>query len=266
MNKYLIFLIPLFIWGCNPKYDTVIDSLVTNYQVTDVSTSNDTLYVPYDSLIVINISFNSVAQIKSVFVNIISPDGNSLNSSSVYLYNDGNDSIHGDITKDDNTFSNKYPFSQSFLNGNYNIRFFVQDLNNKVLMVAEHNFRYNNNITDIPPIVFNLIAPDTASIASDTLHIPLFIQAADSNGLNDIQYVYFNSFLPSGKASSQNPFLLYDDGNSIHGDVLAGDGIYSQIISLPPSGVTLGTYRWEFQAIDRERKISNIIIHNIVVK
>ena len=59
---------------------------------------------------------------------------------------------------------------------------------------------------------------------------------------------------------------MYDDGNPVHGDAIAGDGIYSQIISLPPTGVTKGTYRWEFQAQDREKKTSNIIIHNIVVK
>jgi hypothetical protein len=264
MNKYLILLIPLFLWGCNPKNDTVIDSPITNYQVTDVRSINDTLYVPGDSLIVINISFNSVSGIKSVFVNIISPDGNNLNSDPIPLYNDGNDSLHGDLAKGDNIFSNKYPFSQSFLNGKYNIQYFVQDLNNKVSLAAEHSFHYNNNIADIPPIVFNLIAPDTVTIASDTLHIPLFIQAADSNGQRDIEFVFFNSFLPDGHASSQNPILLFDDGT--HGDAIAGDGIYSQIISLPPSGVTLGTYRWEFQAIDREKKISNIIIHNIVVK
>ena len=266
MNKYLIFLIPLFIWGCNPKNDTVIDSSVTNYQVTDVSTSNDTLYVPGDSLIIINISFSTVAGIKSVFVNIISPDGNNLNSSDISLYDDGNVSLHGDLIHGDNTFSNKYPFSQSFLNGKYNIQYYIKDLNDKVIKVAEHNFNYNNNIVDIPPVVYNLIAPDSVTIASDTLHIPLSIQAADSNGLKDIQFVYFNSFLPNGNPSSQNPFLLYDDGNPVHGDAVEGDGIYSQIISLPPSGVTLGTYRWEFQAIDRERKTSNIIIHNIVVK
>ncbi|MDR3668143.1 MAG: hypothetical protein P4L35_14975, partial [Ignavibacteriaceae bacterium] len=61
------------------------------------------------------------------------------------------------------------------------------------------------------------------------------------------------------------PFYMYDDGRPEHGDAVAGDGIYSLIISLPP-GTTKGTYRWEFQAQDREKKTSNIIIHNIVVK
>jgi hypothetical protein len=265
MNKYLLFLIPLFLWGCGNKYDGVIDSGVTNYQVTNVSSFPDFLFVSGDSSIVASVTFNSSAGIKSVYFNIIAPDGESLNSSPVALLDDGNNALHGDLTKGDNAFSNKYPFSQSFLNGKYTIQYYVLNSNDKSLLVAEHSFIYNNNITDIPPVVFNLVAPDTVTINSDTTFIPISIQAADSNGIKDIDIVFFNSFLPNGNPSSQNPFLMFDDGKS-YGDAVAGDGIYSLIISLPPTGVTKGTYRWEFQARDRGKKTSNIIIHNIVVQ
>ena len=56
---------------------------------------------------------------------------------------------------------------------------------------------------------------------------------------------------------------MYDDGTN--GDITANDGIYSLVIILPPSGVTLGTYRLEFQAEDRGNKVSNPIIHYVVV-
>ena len=266
MNKYLIFLIPLFLWGCSKKYDVIIDSGTTNYQVTYVSSFSDFFYIPDDSSIVATITFNPSEGIKSVFANIIDPDGNNLNSVPVTLFDDGNDALHGDAAKGDNTFSNKYPFSQTYLNGKYNIQYYIVNNNDKVSLVAEHNFLFNNNIADVAPVISNLGAPDTVAIATDTLHINLSLQVADSNGLKDIDIVFFNSFLPNGNPSSQNPFLLYDDGNPVHGDAVPGDGIYSQIISLPPSGVTKGTYRWEFQAKDREKKTSNIIIHNIVVK
>ena len=266
MKKYLLFLIPLFLWGCGNKYDGRIDTTTTNYQVTFVNSSNDTLFVPGDSLIVVSISLISPQSIKSIYFNIMAPDGELLNPSPVPLFDDGNVSLHGDLVAGDNTFSNKYPFSQSYLNGKYTIQYFIVNHNDNVVLAAEHSFNYNNNITDIPPVVSNLIAPDTVSLASDIVHIPLSVQVADSNGLGDIEYVFFNSFLPNGNPSSQNPFLMFDDGNPVHGDAVAGDGIYSQIISLPPTGVTKGTYRWEFQARDREKKTSNIIIHNIVVK
>jgi hypothetical protein len=267
MKKYLIFLIPLFLWGCSNKNNEIIDSGITNYQVTNVNSFNDSLFVPGDSSIVVNITFSSLAAIKSVFVNIIAPDESILNSSPVPLYNDGNVALHGDTTKGDSTFSNKYPFSQSYLNGKYTIQYYLINSNNNTELVAEHNFIYNNNLADAAPVVSNLLAPDTVSLNTGlTTDINLSIQVADSNGLNDIDIVFFNSFLPNGNASSSNPFIMFDDGKPEHGDAVAGDGIYSLIVSLPPTGVTKGTYRWEFQARDREKKTSNIIIHNIVVK
>ena len=266
MNKYLIFLIPLFLWGCSKKYDVVIDSGITNYQVTNVNSFNDTLFVPGDSSIVVTLSLNSSEGFKSIYFNIIAPDGELLNSTPVPLFNDGNDLLHGDVSKEDNIFSNKYPFSQSFLNGKYTIQYYIINSNDKAALVAEHSFIYNNNITDVPPVVFNLVAPDTVSLnTSATTDILITIQAADSNGLKDINIVFFNSFKPNGDPATNNPFLMYDDGNSHNGDAVAGDGIYSLIISLPPES-NKGTYRWEFQAQDREKKTSNIIIHNIVVK
>jgi hypothetical protein len=267
MNKYLLLLIPLFLWGCSKKYDTVIDSGVTNYQVTNVSSFTDFNYVPGDSSIVASISFNSVSNIQSVFFNLTSPDGNILNSAPVQLYDDGNETLHGDSTAGDKTYSNKYPLSMSDLKGKYTIIYYIENSFGKTALVAEHNFLYNNGIKDAAPIVSNLVAPDTVTLnTTATTFIPISIQASDSNGLNDLEFVFFNSFKPDGTPSSNNPIILFDDGSSVHGDAAAGDGIYSRIISLPDTGVAKGTYRWEFQARDRESNISNIIIHNIVVK
>ena len=269
MNKYLIFLIPLFLWGCGDKFDGLIDTSTTSYQVTFVNSSNDTLFVPGDSLIVVSISLVSPQSIKSIYFNINAPDGELLNPSPVPLFDDGNVSLHGDVTAGDNTFSNKYPFSQSYLNGKYTIQYFIVNSNDKIVLAAEHSFNYNNNIADIPPVVSNLLAPDTVS-QLDTSIVPInvSIAASDSNGSKDIQIVFFNSFLPNGNPSSQNPIIMYDDGT--HGDAIAGDGIYTATVQLPPKNsstpVPLGTFRWEFQAQDREKKTSNIIIHNIVIK
>jgi hypothetical protein len=267
MEKYLIFIIPLFIWGCSKQSDTVIDSGTTNYQVTNVSSFPTFLYVPGDSSIVATLSFNSSAGIASVHFNIVGPDGNDLSKSSIPLYDDGNYASHGDATAEDNTYSNKFPFSQSYLNGQYTIRYYFTDIYNKTVRAAEHSFYYSNGLADIAPVVSNLVAPDTVTLdTTATTNIPISIQAADSNGLKDIYMVFFNSFLPNGNPSSNNPFVMYDDGNPDHGDAKAGDGTYSLIISLPKTGVTKGTYRWDFQAKDRAGKSSNIITHNIVVK
>lgn len=113
-------------------------------------------------------------------------------------------------------------------------------------------------------MISNLVAPSSVTIGSDTSFIQLNLDVVDSNGLNDILFVWFDSYLPNGNPSSQNPIALYDDGVN-GGDLTAGDGTYSRIVILPPVGVTRGTYRWEFRARDRIGDLSNQIIHFLEV-
>jgi hypothetical protein len=115
-----------------------------------------------------------------------------------------------------------------------------------------------------PPVVSDLQSPDTLTVGVDSLFM-LHIRAVDPDGQSDIIKAFFNSFLPSGSASSGNPFEMFDDGNPQHGDAVAGDGIYSLIARLPATA-SRGTYRFEFQAIDRSGASSNVITHFINVR
>jgi hypothetical protein len=268
MKKYLIFLIPLFIWGCSKKYSDVIDPETQNYQVTNVSSFSNVSYKTGDSTVTFNITLNNSSGINSLFFNVIDPDNNTLNTEPVTLFDDGK-TVHGDLTQGDNTFSNTYPFSRSFVNGKYSVKYYVVDKNGTTL-AAVQNFNFNNNQTDSPPVVSNLIAPDTLTQQdTSSVLIVVSIAASDSNGKSDIQMVYYNSFLPDGTPSKQNPILMFDDGDSNHGDAAAGDGIYSIIVQLPPknvSAVPKGIFRWEFQARDRAGIIGNVITHNVVIQ
>lgn len=122
-------------------------------------------------------------------------------------------------------------------------------------------------VQNVPPIVRNLQAPDSLTLhPTDTLKIVISIEAYDPDGREDIQSVFFNSFLPDGSPSRSNPIYLFDDGNLLaNGDLNANDGIYSRIIILPPN-TPKGKYRFDFQAIDKKAELSNIISHFIVVK
>ncbi len=58
---------------------------------------------------------------------------------------------------------------------------------------------------------------------------------------------------------------MFDDGNtSENGDVTEEDGIFTVILTFPASAQK-GTWRFEFQARDRSKLLSNKIIHNIIV-
>lgn len=262
MRKSYFLLIPLLSLGCEKTYDNLIDTSTENFQVTLVSPSDSITYNPSDSLIVVRIIFTNESQVNEVNFDMIASDGSKLNYSPVILLDNGNPD-NGDLTADDNRYANKFPMSEFYPNGNYNLKFYVIQRDGSNKQVAWSSFKYNNGQTNIVPVVSNLVAPDTVTLGTDTTFIFVSVDASDTNGLNDIETVFFNSFLPNGNPSSGNPFIMYDNGTN--GDITANDGTYSLIIILPPSGVTLGTYRWEFQAEDRGNKVSNLIIHYVVV-
>ncbi len=116
--------------------------------------------------------------------------------------------------------------------------------------------------TNLPPVLSQVIAPDSLRLAVQDTTIKIRVTAKDTNGLADIKSVYFDSYLPSGSPSQSNPILLYDDGT--HGDAAAADGVFTREV-LFPSTASLGTYRFEFRALDNLNAASNVLIHRMTV-
>jgi hypothetical protein len=268
MKKYILILIPFIFWGCQKDFNSVLQPETGQYNVSDIGTANIFLYTHTDSLITISIELKNKSNINSVTCNITAPDNTVLNDAPVILYDNGNLSDNGDSLAADNRYSNKFPMSQSLIDGSYEIDYFVKGNDGSTTTVAKHFFTYDNGLNYPPPVVSDLSAPDTISVdPTDTTYILLTLKVQDNAGLSDIYYVFFNSFIPpDGNASKTNPVLMFDDGKKVHGDLVAGDGIYSQIVSLPPTGVPKGIFRWEFQAMNYNNKLSNKIIHYVVVK
>ncbi len=252
MRKIVLLLLPIIIIGCEQSFDNVIDAVQNNYQVTLVSPTDSITFRANDSLITIRMNFTPSSEVSDVFCDIIASDQSKLNSSPFQLFDN-----------DDNRFKNDFPLSEFYPNGIYNIKYYVKNADETLQQVALGSFKYNNGQENIAPVISNLVAPDTVTIGSDTTFIQITLDVEDANGLNDIEFVWFDSFLPNGNPSSQNPIALFDDGTN--GDLVPGDGTYSLIVILPPVGVTRGTFQWEFQAKDRGNKSSNIIIHFLEV-
>ncbi|MBR9976530.1 MAG: hypothetical protein KFH87_00455 [Bacteroidetes bacterium] len=116
-----------------------------------------------------------------------------------------------------------------------------------------------------PPEIVTVNAPDTVDLQAETIYIRMSAEVRDESGLADIKQVFFNSFLPDGRPSSGNPFTLRDDGNPGSGDDIAGDGIFSIIVQMPPA-TPHGEYRFEFRAIDYSNLTSNVVIHKLIVR
>lgn len=258
-----VILIFIFI-GCEKDYDTMIENYNPDYQVKLVSPSDSIQYNQLDSLITIRIAFNIASTIQSVFCDVYAADNSKLNNSPFSLLDNGN-VANGDDVAGDGSFANKFPLSESYPNGIYNIKYFVTDKSNTTNQVALGTFKFDNGQANIAPVISNdIIDPDTA-VVTDTTLIITSINVFDQNGLSDIDRAYFKVYRPDG-TTNNNQNLMFDDGNlSLHGDQTAGDGIYSLIIQITSSNQK-GTYRLEFEARDRGGKLSNIINHSLLIQ
>ncbi|MBL7995853.1 hypothetical protein JNM05_10835 [bacterium] len=105
-----------------------------------------------------------------------------------------------------------------------------------------------------PPVISNLIAPDTVNTSLVTEFL-ITVAVSDIEGLSDILSVTRKT--PSGLVLN-----LHDNGSN--GDVSAGDGIYSELVSVNPPPPN-GSYLFTFQATDRLGLKSNSIQKTIVI-
>lgn len=254
MRKIVLLLLPIIIIGCEQSFDNVIDAVQNNYQVTLVSPTDSITFRANDSLITIRMNFTSSSEVSDVFCDIIASDQSKLNSSPFQLFDN-----------DDNRFKNDFPLSEFYPNGIYNIKYYVKNADETLQQVALGSFKYNNGQDNEPPEIANtVIEPDTAFVNAPTV-IFISVEASDPNGQNDILKVYFIVYKPDGSTNGSE-LELFDDGNvDDHGDLIAGDGIYSRLIQVDQTN-DKGTYRFEFQAIDRGGKLSNIIDHFVLIQ
>ena len=266
MKKIILLLIPFLIGGCQKKFNDVIGTASYNdIQVKQVPTADSFKYSVIDSSLTVSVTLTSSENVKEVYCNIFTPDGDQLNSTPFQLFDSGNITLNDDSLKGDNQYSNLFPLSRNYVTGNYKIQYYVEDISGNTKLLAYHYFNYNPGTPNVAPVISDLIAPDTATIGTSDLYLVITIKAQDGNGLQDIQSVYFNSYIPpNGAPSTNNPYYLTDDGKN--GDLTAGDGIYTITIVLPSTGVNTGKYRWEFFAKDRSGALSNKITHYIVIR
>lgn len=250
--------------GCEKDFDTVIDQTPSSFQVTGLRLIDTVRFIPGDSLLLMTITYNDVRDLKSTYSDIYSSAGSKLNNSPVNLFDNGRPE-NGDQTAGDKTYSNKFPLSQANPNGLYTIRYFAQDENNNTKQVALQSFNYDNGQANLAPLISNdIIEPDTL-VANTTVTIQVLIKAEDPNGLVDVESVYFTVFRPDG-SSNNIKVDLFDSGNiTAHGDLVQGDGIYSLKIQVDQTNMK-GTYRFEFQARDRGKKLSNVINHPVLIQ
>jgi hypothetical protein len=113
------------------------------------------------------------------------------------------------------------------------------------------------------PHLSNLSAPDTLIRPSTGYELLFFaVTVSDSDGLADIDRIFFRSLI-SSNPDFQQP--MFDDGRvTVTGDSLAGDGRYSRLLALD-STATLGTKLFRFYALDKSGVIGDSLDHTMIV-
>jgi hypothetical protein len=278
LKGFFFLAIALFVLGCQSDENTPIDPFrlppfVKSFEISPTTVNTDTINVgqqrlPTDTL---SITVNAIAQVSDpegisnlleVSVGVYRPTSRDLIKTAALLDN----GVSPDAIAGDGTFASLVTFKI--------LRSDIGDFQVEVTAVNKSNVT-SNTLTRFltverlnrPPILSDLVAPDSVSVSTSVVLLQLTVTAADPDGQSDVQKVFFNSFKPDGSPSSGNPFQMLDDGNAggSSGDQVSGDGIYSLVIQLPP-GTPKGDYRFEFQAEDRSGALSNTVVHTITVR
>lgn len=267
-------IIVLLFTGCEKDYDGILDYSRAEYQVLSISPKDNFTFSPVDSTIIFSIRFSSSSIITETFCNIHSPDGSKIHTGSVSLLDDGR-SENGDHVAGDNIYSARFPFSSSFLFGDYSVKYYVKDASN-IDQVAAGKFFYDNGQFNVAPKIFNLIMVDSSSFSPiDSIQVGVTfifsVTALDSNGYADISRVYFELYRPDSTIVTDgfgnSKIQMFDNGNfPVFGDQIAGDSIFSfKNKFLDSTSTQRGNWKFEFRTEDRRGSISNTIIKNLKV-
>lgn len=154
--------------------------------------------------------------------------------------------------------------------GGYQLEFQAVDLSEDSSNVLTQAIYLENTA----PEIFNLQMVDSLQLPlgseANTTLIEIWVN--DSQGLSDIDSVYFNSVLPNDSAATNNPFIMYDNGLPFNpngsageaGDLVANDGTYSLTIALF-SNTPTGRYKFFFFARDKVGQLTPGPVDSIFV-
>ncbi len=166
---------------------------------------------------------------------------NTNDSTAQILYDDGL-ALHADALAGDGVYSGIFSRIPLTSVENVVLAFQARDRQGQVSAVVIRR------VLDHPP---HILAIDVPSViqrpASGSLPIAFHVTVADSDGLSDIDSVYFRNFT----STTPTNFMMFDDGNlSVHGDSVAADGTYSLIVEITSANST-GPKEFHFYAVDK---------------
>lgn len=174
------------------------------------------------------------------------------------LYDDGAyyHSEDGDVIAGDGVYSNRFlptQISSPVQSGLYFFQFIALDRDGNQSPDIEYAISFGDNRA---PEIINITGPDSFSVNL----LPGIIQVTvnDSDGVDDIDQVYFES-QKAGSDLIRFEGNLYNDGDPAHGDMIAGDDIYSTVLDTAFVVGKKGEYDLLFHVVDTFNEKNQVV-------
>lgn len=257
-----ILLLSLFLWNCEEIPNSTIELKTVDYSVTSINAPTLVVYSEDNQSFTTSVTITNAETVNSVWFDVLTLNG----SEEISTFNLMSSSDNGEVR----TYQGEGKIDENLLSGKYEIVYYVEDnvrtSDENVKKIGVKQFDYLSEAINFPPSISNLEIP---SEIDKGIQFSFKLFASDPNGQSDIDLVYYQLKDPTGKllTNSQgiSKFPMFDDGNrENNSDVTANDGIFSVYLSFPTS-VRSGSWKFQFNAVDKSDSISNTIDYTLKV-
>jgi hypothetical protein len=259
-SKYIVagIVAALAFGACGERdYDETISPEPLTYAVADIAVADTIYYNELEPTLPVSIELTNARGVSRVYAELYQADPfERLSDASIELRDDGEGA---DAVADDLVFAGETPLSPDYRNGAHQVFLFADDADQTRRLLGEINFVYDNGADNVAPRIALIDAPDTIDVEDQRVVFQMYATVVDSNGVEDIESVFLVPYRPDGTTSGAR-FAL-----DFYGDNDDFTATYYQVFEVTPEN-DKGTYRFDFEAIDRGGKSSGAIPHTILVK
>ncbi|MFA7289608.1 MAG: hypothetical protein WC055_12095 [Melioribacteraceae bacterium] len=262
-----LFIAALLFYACEEIPSEVIDKDFTGFSVVELQSPDRFTYASTDSNITASAKIENSSNIKEVYMNILSSNGDKIVAEKVIMSDNGDMGKNKDLKANDGIYTAYAPMKKSFSSGNYNLQVYITDNSSNTKKMISKQFYFDNSQNNASPVISDVVLDQSVFRGQSFI---FSVKASDPNGYDDLQFVYFKLYRPDNSmvdpGNGLGFFVMNDLGNKdVFGDEISGDGVFSFKNSFSAT-TTVGTWRFEFQAKDRNGAVSNIISQNMEVK
>ncbi len=258
-NAVLFGLSLLLFAGCAKDYTNILEPSVSSISAISLKALPEIIYLNSalnDSLLKLQVKLQAkIEDNPSVSAELLYYS-NPLSRFS--LFDDGMP-VHSDSLKNDSVYSASLKLDTTYKNGSYQLNYYASSSNQSDKLVGQQLFFFISKNT--PPILSNLSGADTVAASDAGTPFVFSVRVLDADGQGDISKVSFVYYVPGDLTAYEAE--MNDLGQK--GDLTTNDGIYTRGGTMY-TGSPVGTWRFEFRAVDRAGSTSNILTHNMVVK